>query len=351
MFKKHMTAPVSEVQVKLQILDNNDNVVDEITPKLVDGSISVDKERDIRRTAQITLAEHIDIWLDTRFKLLVGFEDEYIPQGVFIVTNPETLSRPTERTMTIQGNDKTYLLSGSPIGKFVYETTIEQGVKISTAIKELAAGINKFLFDDCDVKVPYDLTYAAGNSRWKAMKELADLAVYALYFDANGYLRFRPQYDLKTTPPVWTYQPEDYTLYAGSNKRLDDSDLRNHILVIGGSSQTATVTAQAMNDNPDSPFSIQRIGSRLHIHGPDPLITTEELAQARADYELQKRLTLAEKVDIDLVPNYIHEAEDVIELIDPVNKINNKYELIRFTIPLRPQVTQAEARRFIVDES
>lgn len=353
-FIEQMIAPVSQVKVKLQLLDNNDNVIEEITPRLIEGSISVDKDRDIRRTATLTI-ENSDnlftwgedklIWLDKRFKLFVGFGAEYIPQGVFVVTNPEALSRPAERIVTIQGNDKAYLLAGSPIGKFVNETTIQKGVKIGTAIKQLAEGISKFLFDNCDVTVPYDLTYSAGEARWKAMKELADLAVYTLYFDTNGYLRFRPQRDLEKTPPCWTYKPEDYTLYAGSNKRLDDSELCNHILVIGGSSQTATVTAEAKDDDPDSPTSIQRIGSRLYIHGPDPLITTKELAQARADYELQKRLAIAERVDLELVPNYLHEAEDVIELIDPNNEINDRYELVRFTIPLRAQKTQAEAVR------
>jgi len=75
------------------------------------------------------------------------------------------------------------------------------------------------------------------------------------------------------------------------------------------------------------------------------LITTKKLAQARADYELQKRLAIAERVDLELVPNYLHEAEDVIELIDPNNEINDRYELVRFTIPLRAQKTQAEAVR------
>jgi hypothetical protein len=277
---------------------------------------------------------------------------EYVPQGVYVLTELSAASSYTgDKVASLSGADKWHLLNGDPVGKFTNVTTIQAGTKISDAIKTVAtdAGITKFLFDDCDVVVPYDLTYQPGDPRGKAIKELADLAVYSIFFDVNGYLRFRPQVDLETSSSVWTYDKSDYTLYARSEKRLDHHELFNKVLVIGGSSQTATVSAIAEDNDANSPTGIPTIGERLFLYNngsPDPLISTQALAKARADYELKNRLRIAERQPLELLPNYLHEVEDVIQLVDDGNKTNDKYELISFNIPLKPgQKMTAEAWR------
>lgn len=354
-FKKELSAPIAEVYTKIDLLDKHENKIDEITAKAIDGSINVSKEREIRRTFSMTLLNDNNdftwevggkIWLDKRIKLWIGLkvngEIEYIPQGIFVLTDMSATSSSTgERIASLSGLDKWSLLSGDPVGKFTYHTTIETGTKITDAIKLIAqdGGIDKFIFDDCDITVPYSLTYELGDSRGKAIKELADLAVYSIFFDVNGFLRFRPQIDLDTMPSVWTYDKSDYTLYAKSEKILDHAELYNKIVVIGGSSQTATVSAIAQDDNPNSPTSVQNIGERIYFHqngSPDPLITTSILAKARADYELKNRLRIAERQPLEILPNYCHESEDVVTLIDDWHNTNDKYELISFNIPLKP---------------
>lgn len=267
---------------------------------------------------------------------------EFVPQGVFILKEMSASSSYTgEKTAKLAGYDKWKLLDGDPIGKFTTVTTINAGVNIADAIKTIAqdAGITKFLFDDCTVTTPYDLSYQLGDSRGKAIKELADLAVYSVYFDVNGFLRFNPQPDVENSPSVWTYDKSDYTLYASSEKRLDDTELFNKVLVIGGSSQTATVSAVSQDNDSTSPTGIPNIGERLFIYNngsPDPLITDTTLAQARADYELKNRLRIAERQPIQTLPNYLHEVEDVITLVDENTNTNDKYELVSFNLSLKP---------------
>jgi len=354
-FKEHLSSPINEVYAKIELLDKNENVIDDITTKAIDGSISVSKERETRRTFSISLLNDDNeftwsvggrIWLDKRIKLWIGLkinnQIEFVPQGIFILTDMAASSSHTgERIANLSGLDKWSLLSGDPVGKFTNHTTVEKGVKVSDAIKTISqgGGIDKFIFDDCDVTVPYTLTYDLGDSRGKAIKELADLAVYSIFFDVNGYLRFRPQVNLETMPSVWTYDKSDYTLYAKSEKILDHAELFNKILVIGGSSQSGTVSAIAQDDEADSPTSITNIGERLFLYNngsPDPLITSTVLAQARADFELKNRLRIAERQPMEIMPNYLHEAEDVITLVDDWHNTNDKYELISFNIPLKP---------------
>ncbi|RKD21489.1 hypothetical protein BEP19_14810 [Ammoniphilus oxalaticus] len=379
--RQALVDPIKEITVKIELLDSDENVIDEITSAVMDGNISVDKDRDTRRTFSLILLNDENeftwsiggrIWLDKRVKLWIGIKSSvfeqvesesgvflsptffttlgmtyerrdstvYIPQGVFVLSEMSATSSYTgERTAILSGSDKWQLLSGDPVGKFTNVTSLAAGVKISDAIRLIAsdAGITKFLFDDCDVTLPYSLTYQPGEARGKAIKELAELAVYSIFFDVNGYLRFRPQIDVEKTASVWTYDKSDYTLYAKSEKRLEHSELYNKILVIGGSSQTATVSATAEDNRLDSPTGIPTIGERLFLYNngsPDPLITTIALAQSRANYELRNRLRVAEKQPIDLLPNYLHDAEDVITIIDDWTNTDDKYELISFNIPL-----------------
>jgi hypothetical protein len=349
---------IKEFYAKIDLLDKDERVIEEITTKVIDGSINVSKEREIRRTFSMEVVNENNeytwsvggkIWLDKRIKLWIGVKVngkfKFIPQGIFVLTDFSASSSYTgEKKASLSGSDKWSLLSGEPIGKFINQTTINTGTKISDAIKIIAkdGGIDKFIFDHCDVTVPFVLSYEMGDSRGKAIKELADLAVYSIYFDVNGYLCFRPQVDLETMPSVWTYDKSEYTLYAGSEKKLDHTDLYNKVLVIGGSSQTPTVTAIAVDDNPNSPTSIQQINERLFLFNngsSDPLIHSQLLAQARADYELKNHLRIAERQTISLICNPLHEAEDVITLVEDWTNTNDKYELISFTIPLRVNAT------------
>jgi hypothetical protein len=223
--------------------------------------------------------------------------------------------------------------------------TVTAGVLVGDAIKSLAQqfGETKFAFDACSTTVPGTYTYQPGEPVAKALKELAGIPVYTLFYDVNGYLRFRPQnQNLTTSASTWTYDKGEYTLYAGSDKTFDESKLYNRVFVIGGSSSTGTVSATASNDDPNSPISTVSIGVRLFVYNngsPDPLITTTALAQARADYELTQRARIVEQQKITALPNFLQEAEDVITLVDDWTGTNGLYQVVKLSIPMKPGST------------
>lgn len=349
-----------ETTCKIEILDSNENLLEEITENLIiEGSISVDADRDIRRSFSLTIdnpdnyytpgADNL-IWLDKKIKLYKGLKlsngtFEYIPQGIYIFTNPKAISKSALTQVTLNGNDK---MAGW--GKRVNNLTIEAGINIADAIMIILDGIeSKFNFDDCDEVTPYSLTYQPGTENKKIVKELTDFITWSVGYNVHGELRFKAHpTNIDQVASVWTYQAEDYTLYAGTEMEIDDTELYNHILTIGASSQNATVSAEAKDENPNSPVSIQNIGDRLYIHNngsPDSLITTVELAQARSDYELRKKMQVIEKQKISILCNFLHEEGDVITLIDPNINVNDRYELLKFNIPLKMDIVTAEAWR------
>jgi len=351
--------------LKVELLDKDENIIDEISQYCIDGSISIDKDRECKRNFSMTLYNPDNkftpvpsigksIWFNKKIKIYIGLhlDDstiEYLPQGVFILTKISATSNPLESPKaSIEGTDKM-----GRWGKISKALTLKKGLNIAKAIKLVLDGVEfNFNFDDLEDYIigteppipygiiPYDLNFSMGTERSKIVKDLANIVTWDIGYNIYGELRFKKFPDPENDIVSWTYQKEDYTLYSGSEKQFDDTDLFNSVLTIGSSSMSGTVTAISQNTDILSPSSIDNIGERLYIHNngtPDPLITTVELAQARSDYELRKRLQIVEKQNINIIPNFMHEDGDVIKLIDNNHLTNDKYQLLKFTIPINKE--------------
>lgn len=374
-FVAAMVSPTVELYVRLELLDKTEKHIMFIEQKVSSnsiGDISVDASRDIRRMFTITLdnsdgqftwSEGGLIWIDNKLvKLYIGLKTlsgiQYVPQGVFVINQPEATHKPSANTVTINGQDRWYLLTGN-FGKFINILTVNKGIKISEAVKTIAtnAGITKMIIDDATATVPYDMTFQIGQNRGQALKDLttkaftADGREYEIFFDVNGYLRFTPVKDPTTEAPVWSYKINNDTLYAGSSRKLDDTELFNHILVMGGSSNTAEFRSEVIITETiakwvGNPYSTEKIGDRLFVWNdgnPDSNIDTQSQCDARATFELNKRLQYTDKTSFDLAPNYLHEANDIIEIIDEKNGVSGNYQLRTFSIPIKPKIISAEA--------
>lgn len=396
---------------KVQILDQNENLMQELVKHVVDGSIKVDKtasdagktksNNGVRRSFTLTLDNSdnalqigwpVGIWLNNRVKLFTGFQypdgtQEFVPQGVFILRQPKATSKPDESTITLQGDDKAALLNGSPGGTLADTWTITQGADVAGAIKTLCqtVGVTQFNFTPSSFSVPYTMTAQVGQTVWSLIAQLAWSVSWELFFDRNGYLVFRPQPDYSTIGPSVSFSTENpddkefdtavvYPIdgyafvsstqivpsdgstpeyiavrlapgvsspnpYMGTERMIDDNDSNskpaNHIVVIGGSSQTATVQAEAIDSSPNSATSTVTLGQHRVRVVQDPIITTQSQAQYRANYELLNSVIAAEKQTLSFLPNYLLDEEDVITLNDPNVNTNKNYVAIKLDIPLK----------------
>jgi hypothetical protein len=370
-FVKALKSPIKQVYLKLELYDNSMKFIKEITTKVTRdsiGSISVDADRDIRRSFSFTLdnqnnefdwGENYSIWIDKRVKLFIGLKTlmgvEYIPQGLFILSEPTDSHGFNGKITSLTGQDKAYLFTGNR-GKFLNQTTIATGTKITDALKIIAQanGETLFNFDPITATVPYELTYEASSNRWEAMKMLALLGQCEIFYDVNGYLRLR-EIDLNQInnySPVWSYKYGDPSerFYAGNVRSMDEQNLSNHIVVLGGGSDTAVARYElkVSQTNPlwvDSPYAVERIGDILYAHNngnPDPLLSTNDECKWRAKYELMNRLGYTERISMQISPNYLHDASDVIEVQDSQNNVSGKYLLRSFSLPLNPSLMRCE---------
>lgn len=381
-FIRAMRSPMKQTYIKLEFYDASMNFIGEFTRNVCAddiGSISVDLNRPVRRTFSFSLDNHNDmfnwgedklVWINKRVKLSIGLklingQIEYVPQGVFIVSEPQDSHTLEGKRTYITGQDKMWLMTDKR-GKFLYQTTIEEGTNIGTALKIIAskAGETLFNFDDIEETVPYELTYSPDDNLYKALEELALLAKGIIYYDVFGYLTFK-KIDLnsfESAPITWTYRYDDPLeyFYAGNVRQMDEELLANHIVVLGGSSQTAIASYEIVVDENDplwkgNPYSVQEIGRITYFHNngnPDSLLLTDEECKWRAKYELMKRLGYTERVSLNIAPVYLHDVGDVIQIEDSNNGVSGKYLLERFSVPINPAIMQCECIKYhkVIDD-
>ncbi len=363
------------VYVKFEIYDKSMQYIDTITSYICKdelSNLSCDKNRPIRRSFSFAL-DNSDgrfswgsdklIWLDKRAKLYIGLTlpnglIEYVPQGVFILTDPYDTHNHNGKKCFITGQDKAYLMNDR-YGKVKNPLKIEKNINVGTAIKTVAiqAGETEFNFDTVTTTTPYELTYEPNDNYWNIMTELAEFAQCSLYYDVFGVLRLKKinLNDFTNYPETWVYEYEGLNgnMYSGNERKMLPENMSNHILVIGGSGSTATCSYELIVSNndqlwKDNPYAVETIGDILYLHNngsPDPLLTTNDECKWRAKYELMNRLGYPESVPIFVLPNYLHEPEDIIKIIDIKSGINARYMIDSFNLPLIPEQMTVNCRR------
>jgi hypothetical protein len=263
-----------------------------------------------------------------------------VPQGVFPCSQPIATSDASGKFLNeveFQGGDKMDYL-----GKCPDIVLVKAGADIATSIQSVLSGIETMFNLDStsgQATIPYDMTWPTDTDYSQIITDMADIITWEIHYDVNGYLRLHAPIDPTTTPPSLTLSADagGFSLWAGAQRQMDDTQLANYIVVYGGSSQTATVSYVMQDNSPTSPTGIPNIGRRVYMHNsgnPDPVITTTALAQARATYEYKNRLQIVEKLNFKMFPVPFMEHDDVYQVTDPRNGTTGKYQVVSFTLPL-----------------
>lgn len=372
-FINSMLSPLKTLYIKIELYNSKMEYIKDITQQVGSdiGTLAINGDSPIRRSFSINLdnskseylfGEDKLIWIDKRLKLYIGLQSynqkvEYVPLGLFVLTEPVSTHSTSEMTTEINAVDKAYFLTDKR-GKFINEQIIQTGTKITDAIRLIASHVGEtmFNFDVVTDTLPYELTYSGTDNRWDAIKELASIAKCTIYYDVDGYLRLK-KIDLnqfETEPITWEYKLGQRE-YAGSQRKFNDGNLYNDIVVLGGSSDTATSSYRLTVDetNPlwkDHPYSVQKIGYCTYFHNngnPDPILLNEDDCKFRAKYELMNRLGFTEDVQMYATPNYLHDADDVISLEHLENGIEkDKFVIRSITMPLSPSIMTMSVVRY-----
>ena len=101
---------------------------------------------------------------------------------------------------------------------------------------------------------------------------------------------------------------------SNNDLSFDFGSLINRICVIGSTQDNEVFQAVAVNDNPASPLCYQRVGYYTGDIINDSNITSDVLAQDRADYELRNKTIIKTTLSANVRLNPIYAVNNLIAL-------------------------------------
>lgn len=185
-------------------------------------------------------------------------------------------------TIRVTGRDLTKLAINS---KLAVSTTFSKDTPIEQIVKAVAsnAGITKLKVPVTNKVLEKDTTWERGTARWEIIKEVCNTNNHEVYMDHEGYLVMREYLDPLLSPISLTLSGGIGGNLISRGARTSDSKLINHIVVVGESSDSTVppAYAEAINNDPKSPTSVQELGDRVEVIN-SALITSVPKAQELA---------------------------------------------------------------------
>lgn len=250
-------------------------------------------------------------WLNT----VIPLRSWEVQIGEFMIDRISESHYPHNVKVTGRDYTKKCLLS-----KFTQATQFATGQKLETLIGTIAgaAGITKRLLPATGILVGKTFFFERGIDRWSAMKDIANAYNYEIFFDATGYLVLRPYADPALTAPSVYIETGPDGIVASYEKSTTDTRIYNHILVTGESSDAniLPVWAEAKNESPTSPTSIQDIGDRVYEYTSSFIQTKVQAQQVADSFLAVHSLEEFELSFTSLLLPWL-EAGDIMGWIDP----------------------------------
>lgn len=347
---------------------------------LQSGTLSCNWNNGRRRQATVTLA-NLDneyefsvnhIWFGQEIRLSEGLilpdgTEYYIPQGVFLIENPQEALRPNQKTATYSLVDKWANLDGTLLGNLEDVYSIQAGTNIFSAIAALLK-IDKFtgenngdnpidnmtplfttyyngktqtLTDGTTVAMtdaPYDYVSDSSGTNADVVLGLVEMVAGDVGYNHNGRLTVNPSQDDLTDsdkPILWEFRQNSKT-FLGADYTSKPTEVFNDVIVVGATNDVnETAKGRAQNTDPTSPTCITRIGRKTkRIEMPN--YYSDQICQDYADWMLKEYSAMSKEINVTSTQMF-HLVENQIITVERADKPGNPIErhVVRgFTRPI-----------------
>jgi len=196
---------------KINVLNFNYVPINEIQGVVLSGSITIDANSDMRRTASISLVSIDDtlkvsseskIWLNKYIQIWTGIKDindgsiVWTNHGIFMPNNPSIQYSPTDKTLSFEAVDLMSKLTGMRNGQIDgLSTVIPSGSNIRNVMRDIILQFTTFTqysISKPDYNTtPADISIDAGGTVYDILTQLRDInPSWQMYFDVDGVFRF-----------------------------------------------------------------------------------------------------------------------------------------------------------------
>lgn len=198
--------------LKLELLNYNYQTVDEVSGIAIAGTITIDANSDVRRTATIDMIvkdSSFDvqsggrIWLDKYIRINVGTESlrtgeiVWVNCGLYIIDAPTYNYAPETNSLSLSLLDLMAKLTGARNGYLPgVPTILSAGENIREAIIDTLAlgGFTKYVVEEAPFPsvIPNDLEFSQGATVYDLLAGLRDIYPnHEIYFDVDGVFYYK----------------------------------------------------------------------------------------------------------------------------------------------------------------
>lgn len=348
-------APVINPRFRFHLLNEDETIREDIPEEDVisGGSFQENYQNGQRRSVSLSLFNYSGkynpsingLWTGTKISFDMGLEIDgnpiWFPKGVYVISSINASHEQGTMTVNVELSDKFAELEGA---NGTIETTYSIGtdIKIKDIISDLLMLpkgngqpidpkpiIYHSAFKDSVTQV--EITKESGSTIGSIILDLATQLSAEVFYDVEGNLNFVPINDVTDDvdkPIIYDYYDEDGSM-GNNSLSFGFSDVINRIIVIGATVNGEVMTATAVNDNAASPVCYQRIGYRTASPINDTNITSQILAQERAEYELRQKLILKTTVSNTVRYNPLLMVNSLVAITDEFYGMSREKVLIQ----------------------
>lgn len=293
-----------------------------------DGELTPTKATDLLTPKGTELKIYRGLWV-TDDEGVSGYE--YVPMGVFGISEPEVRSHSDGTVVEIKGFDRVDSLRSR---RFEDPWVVEDGTPIHTAIAAIIAARMPTVAIRVTTSawVTPEVVFDRLTSPWDAIRALCEASSYVCYFDQLGQAVVEPITEVDTGV---TYTTGLHSVLMNVSRRFRPVDaVYSGVIVRGQHPDYLPIRAELWDTDPNSAtYSDGPFGRRPYGVWSD-IIVNDVQAAAIAAETLPRVSGMKQEVEIFTRGHPGHDIYDVINVIDNRSSTDGRYKVISGTIPL-----------------
>lgn len=202
---------IRNLRLKIDLLNYEYKVVDQLEGWALNGSITINADSELRRTATINMVvtdSSFDvnpggkIWMDKYLQIWIGIDDLVTGEpvwhnmGIYLLNSPTRTYDPSTNNLSFQALDLMSKLTGIRNGNIEGTPTI---IPVGSSIREAMiscvdqlGGFKKYIIEDNPQKVPIEIKIEREGTVFDLIRELRDIVPnYEVFFDVNGVFHYQ----------------------------------------------------------------------------------------------------------------------------------------------------------------
>jgi hypothetical protein len=331
-----------------------------------EGTVQVDAGSAVRRTCEATLVtsrETSNLVPDNDFDLLTPFgnelrlyrgvqyydgTEEYVPLGVFVITEVAITDTNEGVTIKLKGEDRSIRVSRAKFTE-AYEMT-------AGSLENALADLLKDRYPDVQTAFPTTnvtitkivLGTEQDNDPWKDAVEIAELVGFDLYFDQNGIAVMNQFPTLDGSVVVATFVEGNGTTVTSLNRTISTKSTYNGVVyTIEGTEVTTPIRVEVWDEDPASPTYRFGVFGEVPVFIETSLVATEAEAVRAAINLLNIYIGSQEVINWDSLVDPTLDAQDVVYVKSNGSKVDRLVIIDSLDIPLTPQGNMSATARTV----